>query len=199
MESKTKKTTKAAAKTTTKASVKNDEIVVKNQIDYTTVLNRIFYCLLVIAIILGLNFILNVVTNTDSKSTGTNNIDETENTEYDVSKFDTLSTTDAIAKINEGGTQVVYIGRATCGYCVKFLPIMEQAQQDLGFKTIYINLEEVTTEDQAKLIAYDSYVEENFGYTPMVLVFKDGKYVDGWVGYAEVDSYKSFLAEAGIK
>ena len=199
MEGKTKKTTtKANTKNIEKVTVK--EIApVQKQINYTGILNRIFYSLLVIAIILGFNLILNIVTNSDNTQTTNTTKDETENSEYDVSEFETLNTTDTIAKINEGGTQVVYIGRSSCGYCVKFIPVMKQVQKDLGFKTIYINLEEVTTEDQAKLVAYDSYVKDNFGYTPMVLVFKDGKYVDGWVGYAEADSYKSFLADAGVK
>ena len=44
----------------------------------------------------------------------------------------------------------------------------------------------------------DLAIERMSGYTPMVLVFKDGKYVDGWVGYSEADAYKSFLADAGF-
>ena len=193
MENKTKKTTK---KTTVKKEViKNEEVIVKNQIDYTNILNRIFCALIVIAVILGLNLILSVVTNIDTSS---KEVVE-ENVDYDVSEFETLSTTDATKKIEEGGTQVVYIGRANCGYCVQFIPVLKQAQKDLGYKTIYIDLNEVTVDDQEKLVAYDSYVEENFGYTPMVLVFKDGKYADGWVGYTEIEEFKSFLADAGIK
>ena len=194
MESKTKKATK---KTTVKKEVvKNEEVIVKNQIDYTNVLNKIFYALMAIAIILGVNLIVNIVTNADTVS---NEVVEEENVNYDVSEFEVLSTTDAAKKIEEGGTHVVYIGRENCGYCVQFIPVLQQAQKDLGYKTIYIDLNEVTADDQEKLIAYDSYVEENFGYTPMVLVFKDGKYADGWVGYTEVEEFKSFLAEAGIK
>lgn len=194
MESKTKKATK---KTTVKKEViKNEEVIVKNQIDYTNVLNKIFYALMAIAVILGINLIVNIVTNADTVST---KVTEEENAEYDVSEFETLTTTDAAKKIEDGGTQVVYIGRSNCGYCVKFLPVLKQAQEDLGYKTIYIDLNEVTVDDQEKLIAYDSYVEENFGYTPMVLVFKNGKYVDGWVGYTEIEEFKSFLADAGIK
>ena len=194
MESKTKKATK---KTTVKKEViKNEEVIVKNQIDYTNSLNKIFYALIVIAVILGLNLIINIVTNADVVS---KEVTEEENVNYDVSEFETLTTTDAVKKISDGGTQVVYIGRANCGYCVKFIPVLQEAQKDLGYKTIYIDLNEVTVDDQEKLIAYDSYVEENFGYTPMVLVFKDGKYVDGWVGYTEIEQFKSFLAEAGIK
>lgn len=199
MEKKTK-TTKTVAKKNTKLETKEirkDEVTIINQIDYKPVLNRIFYCLLVIAIILGTNLILNIVNN-NNKNNSVETI-ETENEEYDVGAFETLNTTDAIAKIKKGGTQVVYIGRSTCGYCTKFLPVMKQAQKDLKFKTIYINLEEINSSDAEKLTAYDKYVEEKFGYTPMVLVFRDGKYVDGWVGYAELDSYKAFLNDAGIK
>ena len=195
MESKTKKATK---KTTVKKEViMNDEVTIKNQIDYTDALGRIFSVLVIIAIILGVNLVLNIVTNSDKTTTSKEVTEEV--AEYDVSEFETLSTTDAAKKIEEGGTQVVYIGRANCGYCVQFIPVLKQAQKDLGYKTIYIDLNEVTVEDQEKLVAYDSYVEENFGYTPMVLVFKDGKYVDGWVGYTEIEEFKSFLADAGIK
>ena len=196
MESKTKKATKK--ETIKKEVIKNDEVTIKNQINYIESLNKIFYVLIVIAVILGLNLIINIVKNADSTS-NENNTGESTNTDYDVSKFETLTTTEAAEKISKGGTQVVYIGRANCGYCVKFVPILKQAQDDLGYKTIYIDLNEVTSDDKEKLVAYDSYVEENFGYTPMVLVFKDGKYVSGWVGYTELEEFKSFLADAGIK
>lgn len=190
MESKTKKTTK-------KETIKNDEVIVKNQVNYTDVLNKIFYVLVIIAVILGLNLIVNIVKSSDTVNNNTT--EELTSADYDVSEFETLTTTEAAEKISKGGTQVVYIGRSNCGYCVKFIPTLKQAQKDLGYKTIYIDLNEVTSSDQEKLIAYDSYVEENFGYTPMVLVFKDGKYVDGWVGYTEVAEFESFLADAGIK
>ena len=34
--------------------------------------------------------------------------------------------------------------------------------------------------------------------TPMVAVFKDGKYVNGTVGYTEYDAYAKFLEESGL-
>lgn len=188
MESKSKKTT-----------TKSEEIVIKNQIDYTTILNRIFICLLIIIVITAINLCINIAVNTKSNKTTTNDTETLENTDYDVSSFKTMTTTEVVKSIDKGDTQVIYIGRSTCGYCVKFIPILKQAQEDLGYTTTYINLEEVTTDDQAKLVAYNTYISENFGYTPMVLVFKDGKYVDGWVGYAELETFEAFLKDAGIK
>lgn len=196
MESKTKKSATKA----TKAKEINSEITIKNQIDYTSILNKIYICLIVIAIILTLNLLVNIVKGGTTTTSKTNNNQGEESIgEYDVSSFETLTTTEALEKIEKGGTEVIYIGRSTCGYCVKFLPILKQAQEDLGYTTTYIDLEQVNTDDQAKLVDLDSYISDNFGYTPMVLVFRDGEYVNGWVGYAEYDEFASFLADAGIK
>lgn len=189
-----KKIVKPIEKTTEKVTVKETSL----QLNYTDVLNKIFICLVAIVVILSINLIVNIVKEgSTTYSNGTNT--GTDSTEYDVSKFNTMSTTETIDEINKGGLQVVYIGRASCGYCVQFLPVLVQAQNDYGYKTTYINLEEVTTDDQAKLVAYNEYVSTNYGYTPMVLVFKDGKYVNGWVGYAEYNSFAAFIEESGIK
>lgn len=195
-----KKTTakKPAAKKEAVKVVKNNEVIVKNQPDYTTVLNRILYALIIISILLALNLCVNLITGTNNNKKSDSTITEEENTEYDVSEFEELTTSELAEKVKAGGTQVVYIGRSTCGYCVKFIPTLKQAQKDLGYKTIYVDLTKVTSSDAETLYAYDSFVEENFGYTPMVLVFKDGNFVKGTVGYTEVDEFKSFLKEAGI-
>lgn len=189
-----------------KKNTKKEELTkveLTNAIDYTKIFNKLFYSLIAITVVLLLILITilvkgtNLSTNDNSSTTG----ESEELGEYDVSMFDTLSTTDAIERIKSGDTTLVYIGRSTCGYCVQFLPVLQQAQEDYGYKTTYINLEEMSSEDQEKLIELDNeekYIEENFGYTPMILVFKDGKYADGWVGYAEYDSFAEFLEDNGF-
>jgi len=199
MEKKTKttKTTK-----TVKKVEELERVEIINQIDYTKVFNKIFYSLIAITVVLVAIFVAIIV-----KGNVTTTVDNTETEEtlgeYDVSMFDTLTTTDALTEIAKKETEIVYIGRETCGYCVQFLPVLEQAQDEFGYKTIYIDLEEMTSDDQTKLLELDNeekYIEENFGYTPMVLVFKDGKFSTGWVGYAEYDSFAAFLEEdAGLK
>ena len=128
--------------------------------------------------------------------------EETDKTsEYDVSMFTEKTTTEAVESIKKGDTEVVYIGRSTCGYCVKFLPILQQAQKEYGYTTTYIDLTKMTSDDQTTLLTLDNdekYISENFGYTPMILIFRDGKLVKGWVGYAEYSSFASFLEENGI-
>lgn len=172
-----------------------------SQIDYTEILTKIFYTLIVIAVISAANLFVNIIKNGEV-SEGESTTDTEETGEYDVSMFNEKTTTETIESINNGNTEIIYIGRSTCGYCVKFLPILQEAQENFGYTTTYIDLTEMTTDDQTNLLALDNedgYISENFGYTPMVLIFKDGKLVNGWVGYAEYETFASFLTENGIK
>lgn len=188
-----KKTEKKADSKTNKKNV--------SEVNYTEILTKIFYTLIVIAVISAANLFVNIIKN--GQVAETKESTETEETgEYDVSMFNEKTTTETIESINKGNTEIIYIGRSTCGYCVKFLPILQEAQNKFGYTTTYIDLTEMTSDDQANLIALDNeegYISENFGYTPMVLIFKDGKLVNGWVGYAEYDTFASFLNENGIK
>lgn len=173
-----------------------------SEINYTEILTKIFYTLIAIAIILTINLIVNILKN-GNVSEINNNTNETEETgEYDVSMFEEQTTTEALESIANGDTKIVYIGRSTCGYCVKFLPVLQKAQKNLNYITTYIDLTKMTSEDQTNLLNLDNeegYISENFGYTPMVLIFRDGRFVNGWVGYSEYDSFVTFLNENGIK
>lgn len=205
MEKKVKETKKVSEVKKTNKSNKADQTkkVVVESTDYTNILKRIFYVLIIIAIILGITLIVDVV-NMNSTGQETNNSTDNEEIsgEYDVSMFDEMTTTEVLDKVAKKGTEVVYIGRSTCGYCVQFLPILQQAQSEYGYKTIYIDLEKMSSDDQTNILNVDNeegYIKENLGYTPMVLVFKDGKLSQGWVGYAEYDSFASFLEDNGFK
>lgn len=179
-----------------------------NNEEVKSILSQIRNWLIVIAVLLFLNTIILIVVNGDSNGTynedmsGTSN--EETNTDYDVSAFERVSAEGLFSKINESGYHVVYIGRASCGYCTKFLPIMEEAQKNLGFKTLYLDITDVIDFSAQKITDQDTYdkltaYHSDFGATPMVLVFKDGAYVNGTVGYTDLESYVSFLNSVGIK
>ena len=46
---------------------------------------------------------------------------------------------------------------------------------------------------------YETYMEENLGATPMILIMKDNKIINAQTGYTEYETFKSFLNESGIK
>ena len=128
--------------------------------------------------------------------------EETELHEYDVSKFKEVDYGEFKKLIASKGTHVIYIGRESCGYCAMFIPTMVEAQEKFDFITNYFDISRIFDFKTNEIIdqnAYDEmstlndFVEENFLATPMVLIFKDGNYVDGTLGYQDINTYSQFL------
>lgn len=177
------------------------------EIEIKEILKKLLICAYVIIALLAINTIIMFMSNievTKDSNNKTQTQETEENTEYDVSMFNSVNGDEAAELFNSEDNKIIYVGRSTCGYCVKFLPVLQQAQKDFSYKTNYLDISTITEEQQKKLLSMDNdgkYLETNLvpGYTPMVWVVKDGKIVDGWVGYAEYDSFASFLEKNGFK
>lgn len=169
--------------------------------DYSEVLNKILICLYALIAILVINTTILLVKDGSTKANTTSNNTE-ENAEYDVSMFKSVTADTLGDAVSSDTAKIVYIGRSTCGYCVQFLPILQQAQTDYGYETLYLDITTVTTtEQQDKILAFDNdegFLKENFGGTPMVLLMKNGKLVDTWIGYAEYSEYSAWLEKNGF-
>ena len=162
-----------------------------------------------IAILLLLIAGVSKIYNDGVGSEGTNS---SANSEYDVSMFKEIKASD-IESETKGKLSLVYVGRSTCGWCVKFLPNIQKAQEEFGFTTLYIDIAKIidyanskisdqTAYDKMESLTgenYDGYMSENFGATPMMLVIKDGKIVGAQTGYSEYDTFASMLTDAGFK
>ncbi len=174
-------------------------------------LKKILICARVLIVFAVINTILLLIAvgepsptkaNNTSKNTDTSeSTDASENTEYDVSMFDEISGSDFIKLFNDkkSGTNVIYLGREGCSYCVAFLPTLQQAQSELGYTTKYLDITTVSESDAQKITELNDFLSENYGSTPLVIITKDGKYVDGSVGYAEYEEFIAFLNKNGIK
>lgn len=188
-------------KKTTKAKVvepKRIEPIVSKQIDYRPFFNKIMACLYVIIALLVFMTVA-LLLNLKGEKAVTDKTDNTatENTEYDVSSFEEVTIDGMLDKIKSSDIQVVYIGRSTCGYCVKFLPVLKQAQKAFGYKTLYVDISKVDQTGYDKIIQLGDFFKE-FGSTPMVALFKDGKLIKGTIGASEYDAFASFLTENGL-
>ncbi len=166
-------------------------------------MSKVLTCLYIIIALLAINTLVLIIANVDSGSDSDNaETSAEESGEYDVSMFDEVTVDDIDEMKETEGLQVVYIGRATCGYCVAFLPSLQQAQSEYGYETKYLDISKITDEDgQNKVLELDNdekFISENFGSTPMVLILEDGKLKDGWIGYDEYDAFTEFLEENGI-
>ena len=134
------------------------------------------------------------------------------NTNYDVSMFTEIEAKDIKKKTNKE-PQVVYIGRETCSWCAAFLPNLWEAQEEFGYKTLYIDIAkiidfstgEVSDQDAYDTLnkltgeGYENYMSENFGATPMILIIENNKIIGAQTGYSEYDTFKTILNDAGIK
>lgn len=169
--------------------------------DYSEVLNKILICLYALIAILVINTTILLVKDGSTKTNTTSDNSE-ENVDYDVSMFTSVTADTLGEAVSSDTAKIVYIGRSTCGYCVQFLPILQQAQTDYGYETLYLDITTVTTtEQQDKILAFDNeeeFLKQNFGGTPMVLLMKNGKIVDTWIGYAEYSEYSAWLEKNGF-
>lgn len=170
-------------------------------------IDKLLYVLIVLVSISLLIGIINMSSGS-SNTTDNNTTEEETSGEYDVSMFDSVDIVGLKEAIdNPLGPTVVYIGRASCGYCVQFLPVMQQAQDEYGFTTVYYDITQVidftsgaisNQDDYDYIVGLDTFFKDEFGSTPMVAVFEDGKYVNGHVGYTDYETYAKFLEDSGI-
>lgn len=166
------------------------------------ILNKILKCLYVLIIIMIVNTILliaGISGNGSSNNDSNEKTSEEENIEYDVSMFKAIDADGLVSAFNSSDMQVIYFGRATCGYCVQFLPALQQAQSDFGYTTLYLDITTVSEDDLTKIVALDeSFFNEYYGSTPLTLLVKDGKIVDSQVGYSDYDTFANLLTKNGF-
>ncbi len=187
----------------------------KNKQDANKNEKKILICLYIIIILLIFNTIVLFAKTGIIKSNANNETteNESENLDYDVSDFEEIDASKFMDLSKQNSTSVVYLGRSTCAYCVQFLPTLKKAQEELNYKTYYVDITKYDSsssgyDDMTNLInsMTEKYNEENdteydsiYGYTPTVAILSDGNIKDIWVGYGEYDSFKTFLNENGIK
>ncbi len=199
----TKKATEEKAKVQKNSLVvkeeknEKEELIGNTKVEST--LQKIFYCLVVIAVILlvGVIGIFAGVENMNGTSTKQ---DEEQVQEYDASMFKQVTPDEFVEAFKGSETQVIYIGRPTCSYCAAFLPTLQQAQKDYNYTTLYLNIDEVDSSEISKITELDEWLNTYYGTTPLVIVVKDGKIQgEGWVGYAEYDTFAAYLENLGFK
>ncbi len=179
---------------------------------------KIYYLMIALVVIGALNTTLSILqisknNNTTYTNTAGGSDEDDEIPEYDVSGLKEIGVS-SLANETKSGTYVVYIGRASCGWCARFLPLIKEAQAEYKFTTLYIDIAKIINfstgniddEDAYDTLVefkasddYKDYLKENFGTTPMVLIIKDGQLIDAQTGYVEYSTYTSFLEKNGIK
>ena len=213
------------ARNTKKTEVMNDydtsdryenahNTVIKETItqDNSPILNKILICLYIIIALLAINVVISALKGTNwtlSSSSGDDTGNETgtptvnETAEYDVSNFKTITPDEFLKAYKGDKPQLIYLGRENCGFCVKFVPVLNEAQKNYNFKTLYLDINtannSVNPEGMNKIIELNEefFTGENtrYGITPMTLIVKNGEIVDYQIGYSEYSTLEALVSK----
>ncbi|MFV0274734.1 MAG: thioredoxin family protein [Bacilli bacterium] len=94
------------------------------------------------------------------------------------------------------GRTIVFFGRPTCSYCVKFKPIITKYAKDKKIDIAYVNTDKITTQTNiAKLYEILGVTAETGFSTPTTAVFENGEILNKKSGYMEADALDEFLSE----
>ncbi len=182
----------------------------------------IFGFIIMFILIIGLYFKDGGSSNDSTKSSSSSSSSESSSSDYDVSQMKEVDVDDALALFDEEGTHVLYIGRSTCSVCVQFVPVLNEVQEDLDFKTNYLDVDAISSiwaknktdaaeemYNQVKRLTDKLDIEASAngetdtlgnlfiskGFTPALVVIKDGKVVEGFFGYRDKDTLTGILEE----
>lgn len=152
----------------------------------------------VITGLLIFNTIILFISLKDPNNSTTPETESEESYDYDVSMFDTITADEFVEAYNGSEMKVVYFGRATCGFCVQFLPVLQQAQEEYGYTTLYVDISTIDADGESKISELNSYLSETYGQTPNVVIVQNGQIVDYNLGYTDYSTFASMLESNGF-
>ena len=92
---------------------------------------------------------------------------------------------------------IVLFSRPTCGYCQIAEPILHHIAYQYKLTINHVNTDEMSSDDETKLVESDEYFSDGFG-TPLLVVVSNGEIVDMVSGLVDTDSYVSFFTDNGF-
>lgn len=180
-------------------------------------LNKIYTMLIIVLVVSIMSLLIGLVNYSNTKGNTTTNKTLTPSnngsstSDYDVSMFNAVSVSDILKFLGTSNkeTHILYLGRSTCSACVAFLPNLQATQKEMNFTTDYLDITTVdTTSDDYKKFSnllskeitqtvngtsQTGKISEFYGYTPMIIVVKNGEAVDAIVGSYSKDNLQTFL------
>ena len=98
-------------------------------------------------------------------------------------------------KLNTEAPFVVVIIRDGCSYCEMYEPVVEDVANEYALPIYYINLSNLTSDEQNALSSSNTYLRKNQWGTPTTLFMYGETVVDSIGGYVEKDTFLEFAKE----
>lgn len=100
-------------------------------------------------------------------------------------------------KINSEETQVFYLARPTCHYCILLEPVTETLKQEYQLTYNHINTDKFSTSQLKKILDKFGVNSSTFG-TPHITITKNGEVVDQLSGYADENVVFELFQKNGL-
>ena len=97
------------------------------------------------------------------------------------------------ALVDNGDAFIVVIERAGCGYCVQYMPIIEEVAKEKKIPIYYIDTDTLTNDEYNKLNSGNSYLKKNQWGTPTTLFMLGDRVLDTIGGYVDKETVLSFI------
>lgn len=139
------------------------------------------------------------------------------NNKYDISKMNEISVKEALDLFEKNETSLIFFGRESCSVCQKLLPVLNEVQLANNLKINYIDITKVdrtstdwetlvskldiqssatlseTLSDEAEVVSESyGYFIDNYGFTPMIVMIKDGEQKAGFIGTKTIDEFNTW-------
>jgi len=96
-------------------------------------------------------------------------------------------------KVENGDAFIVVIERAGCGYCVQYMPIVEDVANEKKIPIYYIDTDTLSSDEYTELSTTNNYLKRNDWGTPTTLFMLGERVLDSIGGYVEKDTVLSFI------
>ena len=97
--------------------------------------------------------------------------------------------------VDNGDAFIVVIERAGCGYCVQYMPIVEEVAKEKKIALTYIDTDTLTQDEFNSLSTTNEYLKKNQWGTPTTLFMLGDRVIDSIGGYVEKSVVEDFLKD----
>ena len=109
--------------------------------------------------------------------------------------FNEITYTEYEEKLNTEAPFVVVIVKDGCGYCDQYKPVVDTVAKKYNIPVSYINLSNLTSEEQSSLAKSNTYLKKEQWGTPTTLFMYGNVVVDSIGGYVDETTFTDFAKE----
>ena len=95
--------------------------------------------------------------------------------------------------VDNGDAFIVVIERSGCGFCVQYMPVIEDVAKEKKIPIYYIDTDTLSNDEFNELKTTNNYLKRNSWGTPTTLFMLGDRVLDTIGGYVDKETVLSFL------